>query len=56
MDLGRASTFILAVVPFEQIVIDFDCGAEAGQLTCPPCALQGTGKHLGEGQSFQPFS
>ena len=45
MDLGRAATFILAVVPFEQIAIDVGCGAEAGQLTGPARTLQGTGKH-----------
>jgi hypothetical protein len=48
MDFGRAATFILAVVPFEQIAIYIGCGAEAGQLTGPSCALQGTGKNLGE--------
>src|SRR6516165_3494592 len=47
-DLGCAATFILAVVPFEQIAIDVGCGAEAGQLTGPARALQGAGKNLDE--------
>ena len=48
MDLGRAATFILAVVPFEQIAIDAGCGSEAGHFTGPARTLQGAGKNLDE--------
>src|SRR5262245_30596565 len=55
-DLGRATTFIFTVVPFEQVAIDFCSGAEAGQLAGPARALQRTGEHLGESQAFQSLS
>src|SRR5215468_4070464 len=55
-DLGRATAFILAVVPFVQVTIDFRHGSEASQLAGPSSALQRTGEHLGESQSFQPLS
>src|SRR5215470_19096111 len=55
-DLGRATAFILAVVPFVQVTIDFRHGSEASQLAGPARALQGTGEHLGESQSFQSLS
>src|ERR1700730_16671532 len=52
-DLGRGETLILAVVPFEQIRIDFGHSPEAGQLTRPGRALQGTRKYLSKIHSAQ---
>src|SRR6185436_3818600 len=39
MDLGGAAPLVLAVVPFEEVAIDFGDGLEAGQLACQDCAL-----------------
>src|SRR5262244_4095655 len=55
-DLSRATAFIFTVVPFEQVTIDFRHGSETGQFAGPRRALQRTGEHLGESQSFQPLS
>src|SRR5262245_61547721 len=55
-DLGRATAFILAVVPLVQVTIDFRHGSEASQLAGPRRALPRTGEHLGESQSFQSLS
>src|SRR5262249_27608345 len=55
-DLGRATAFILTVVPFVQVTIDVRHGSEASQLAGPARALQRTGEHLGESQSFQSLS
>src|SRR5262247_3550401 len=46
-DIGRTTAFILAVVPFVQVVIDFSLRTEAGQLASSRRALQGTGKYFG---------
>src|SRR5262249_27897298 len=54
-DLGGAAPLILAVVPFNQIAINFGLSPEAGPLTCPGRALQGTGIHLCERQAAQSF-
>src|SRR5208337_2595213 len=32
-DLGRAPALIFPVVPFHQVAVDFDCGAQARQFT-----------------------
>jgi hypothetical protein len=35
LDLGGPAAFVVAVVPFEQIAIDFGDSAEAGQVARP---------------------
>src|SRR5206468_2755895 len=55
MNLHRSETFVLAVVPFDQIAIDFGCRPEAGQFAGPSGALQGTREDLRKGQSGEPF-
>src|SRR5262245_32013014 len=55
-DIGRATAFIFTVVPFVQVTIDFRHGSEASQLAGSARALQRTGDHLGESQSFQSLS
>src|SRR5207237_3805176 len=55
VDLGRAETLILAVVPLQQIAINFGYCPEAGQLTGPCRAQQGARKHLREIRSDQSF-
>src|SRR5262245_20367107 len=52
-NLGRPPSLILAVVPFQQIGIDFGDAPKAGQFTCPAGALQGAGEDLDERQSLQ---
>ena len=42
-----------AVVPFEQIGIDFRAGTKASQLACPGSALQGTGEDMAERKPTQ---
>ena len=56
MDFFCAFPFVLAVVPFDQVGIDFGSIAKARQLTSTPRALQRAGENLGETQSFQPFT
>src|SRR5438093_5541398 len=53
MDLDRSETFVIPVVPLDQIAIDFGCGSEAGQFAGASSALQGTRKDLREDQSGQ---
>src|SRR6267143_2862928 len=48
MDLGGATPLVLAIVPFEEVAIDFRRGPEAGQVACLGCTLQRTGQHLDE--------
>src|SRR3974390_3462301 len=55
-DLGTGTALILTVVPFDQVPIDFGFSSEASQLAGPRGALQGTGKHPGKCQAFQPFA
>src|SRR5262245_6116899 len=52
-NFGRPASLILAVVPFQQIAIDFGDAPKAGQSTCPAGALQRAGEDIGERQSFQ---
>jgi hypothetical protein len=56
VNLRRAATFVLAIIPFEQGAIDFSAGAEASQLAGPGRALQGAGEGLRENHSLQAFS
>src|SRR5271169_973314 len=46
MDLSRAAALVLAVIPFDQVGVDFGRGAKAGQFASPRRALQGTGVDL----------
>jgi hypothetical protein len=55
-NLGRTAAFIITVIPFEQVAIDFSPSAEAGQLAGTRCTLQGTGENLGESETLQPLS
>src|SRR5947199_940853 len=55
MNLRGSKSFIIAVVPFDQIAIDFGGGREASQFTSASGALQWTSENLREGQSRQTF-
>jgi hypothetical protein len=55
MDVSSNPALILAVVPFEQVSVDFSHSSKARQLTGPGDTLQRAGKHLGESYSPQPF-
>src|SRR5580704_15261033 len=48
VNLGRRTTFIFAVIPFDQVGIDFGLRAKTGELAGPVCAFQGTGKNASE--------
>ena len=47
-DLGRAASFVVAVVPLDEIAVDLRGGAEARELAGPLRALQRTREHLRE--------
>src|SRR5262249_37580207 len=55
VDVSGKTALILAIVPFDQVPVDFSHGAKASQLAGPGRTLQGAGKHLGESHSTQPF-
>src|SRR5271157_2234749 len=56
MDFRTAETFILAVVPLQQVRVYLRDGAKPCQFTSLPRALQGTAKHFVERQTFQTFA
>jgi hypothetical protein len=49
-NIRRAESLILAVVPFDQIAIDFVRPSEARQFACADRTLQGARKHFGESE------
>src|ERR1700751_5791356 len=55
-NLYGADTFVITVIPFDQIAIDFGYRAKACQFAGSHGALQWTRPHLRENQSGQPFS
>src|SRR2546426_3457245 len=55
VDVSGKATLILAIVPFEQVTVDFSHRSKSRQLAGPHRALQRAGKHLGESHSSQPF-
>src|SRR6516165_10630316 len=56
MDLSRAAALILAVVPLDQVGIDFGRGPKACQFAGPHRALQWAGEDPGNSQSAQPLT
>src|SRR5208283_1351114 len=54
VNVRGAEAFILAVIPLDQVGIDFGRGAKAGQFAGADRALQGTGEHLGKAEAAQP--
>src|SRR5882672_7306832 len=55
MNVHRSAAFVFAVVPFDQVPIDFGRGPEASQFAGASGALQRTREDLRKGQSRQPF-
>ena len=55
MNVRRAATFVVAIVPFHQVPVDFGPIAKTGQFARTPGALQRARKHFGKTQSAQPF-
>src|SRR6266850_6365750 len=55
VDVSSKATFILAIVPFEQVSVDFSHSSKASQLAGSGGTLQRAGKHPGERHSTQPF-
>src|SRR6185436_14821766 len=55
-NLSRTASFVLAIVPFDQVFINVSDWFEAGQFTGPGRTLQGTGQHQGKRQSLEPFT
>src|SRR5438093_13678416 len=54
MNLRRSETFIFAIVPFDQVAIDFGCVSEASHFAGASGALQGTREDLREHSFSQP--
>src|SRR5437660_9718597 len=54
-NLRRSKTFVIAIVPFDQIAIALCYCAESGQFTGPNGALQRTRENPGENRSRQPL-
>ena len=52
-DIGAAASFILAIIPLDQIGIDFGHAAKSGQFASPARALQWTRKYLCESQPLK---
>ncbi len=55
VDVSGKATLILAIVPFEQVTVDFSHSSKASQLAGPGGTLQRAGKHPGESHSTQSF-
>src|SRR6266576_2081153 len=55
VDISGEAALILAIVPFEQVPVDFTQSSKASQLAGPRGTLQRAGKHLGESHFAQPF-
>src|SRR4030095_4332626 len=55
VNISGKATLILAIVPFEQVPVDFSHSSKAGQFAGPGGTLQRAGKHLCESYSTQPF-
>src|SRR4029079_10119916 len=55
-NLSRTASFVLTIVPFDQVFINVSDWFEAGQFTGPGRTLQRTGQHLGKCQSLESFT
>jgi hypothetical protein len=55
-NLRRSKTFVIAIIPFDQIAIVLCYCAESGQFTRPNGALRRTRENLGENKSRQPLA
>src|SRR5438067_341282 len=56
MDLGARATLVRAVIPLDEVGLDFRHGAEAGELTCSDRSPQGAREHRRERQPMEPLS
>jgi hypothetical protein len=55
-NVRRCPPLVLAVIPFDKIVVDGGTCSEAGQLARPPRPLQGAGKNMVEREARSPRS
>src|SRR4030095_8967161 len=55
MNVGTIATLVIAIVPFDQVAVDFSDSSKASQLARAPGTLQRAGKYLRKSQSTQPF-
>src|SRR5439155_25823917 len=55
-NVGARATLVRAVVPFQEVGLDFRRRAEASQLARSDRPLQGAREHRGERQSLEPLS
>ncbi len=53
VDFRRAKTFIIAIIPFDQIAVHFGGFSKPGQFASSAGALQGTGENFFKNQSGQ---
>src|SRR5215467_3922308 len=56
MNLCGAETFVVTIVPFDQVAIDLSYAAKPCQFTRSRSASQRAGQYFRENQSGQPFS
>ena len=56
IDLRRRLALIVAVVPFNEVVIDPGDSSETGQFTGTRRPPERAGEHLGKGQTFEPLA
>src|SRR5689334_10317893 len=55
-NLGGTESFVLSVVPLEQVRVEFGNGLEAGQFASSCRTLQGAREYLGEREVPQPVA
>jgi len=56
VNVRRPEALILAVVPLDEVAIDFGARGEARELAGPAGALQRAGEDAGEIESFEPLA
>ena len=54
-DFGAAETFVVSVIPFNEIGVEFGDGFVTSEGAGLGGALQRAGEHFGEGEAFQAF-
>src|SRR5579871_215587 len=55
MNIDRAESLIIAIVPLDQVAVDLSTGSKPSQFAGPPGALKGTCEYPGELQALEPI-
>ena len=56
LDFRGGESFVIAIIPFDEVGVDFGCLTEAGKLARAPRPKQRTGKHFAELLIFEPLA